>query len=345
MLSEERNRTLVRHIDVIATTISGSIADWSKVERIVPLFREHGENDIDLYVVDTHAAARKKARELVRTGSRTVISAGGSGTFNAVLEGCYETNVGLSNIRLGFLRKGSADLIGKTLHMPDDIEAAVAVFVDAVRNDHTVPCDIIEVTSERGGSPPRHFVGYAGTEIFGEIPRYTENRFMKWYKGVLSQLFGDLGPFFVGTSMSVLGRLGRQLSGRKRDWTVTVDGETAADGRFQAMIIVNGYLGPNLPFAEGVALGSGDFYMFALRDQGLLRLCGQLKHAWDGSVVTNPDKWGFERFRVQHELVLRPGDDGMFPVNVDGSTMPSRGPVRLTIVDQIQLLTGRAQVL
>ena len=25
------------HIDVIATTISGSIKDWSKVERIVPL--------------------------------------------------------------------------------------------------------------------------------------------------------------------------------------------------------------------------------------------------------------------------------------------------------------------
>jgi hypothetical protein len=29
-------------IDVIATTISGSISDWSKVERIEPLFAEHG---------------------------------------------------------------------------------------------------------------------------------------------------------------------------------------------------------------------------------------------------------------------------------------------------------------
>jgi diacylglycerol kinase family enzyme len=321
--------------------MSGSISDWSKVKRIVPLFREHGENDVDVCAVDSHGAAREKARELVRAGSRTVISAGGSGTFNAVLEGCYEAEVGLADIRLGFLRKGSADLIGKTLHMPDDIEAAVAVFVNAIHDDHTVPCDIIEVTSEYGDSVPRRFVGYAGTEIFGEIPRYTENRFMKWYKGVLSQFFGDLGPFLVGTSMSVLGRLGRQLSGRQRDWTISVDGDTAAEGRFQAMIIVNGYLGPNLPFAEGVALGSGDFRMFTLRDRGLLRMVGQLKHAWDGSVATNPEKWGFEGFRVEHELVLRPHDDGAFPVNVDGSTMPCRGSVRLAIVDQIRLLAGR----
>jgi diacylglycerol kinase family enzyme len=293
-------------IDVIATTISGSISDWSKVERIVPLFSERGEDDVEVHAVDSHEEARKKTCTVVGAGGRTVISAGGSGTFNAVLEGCIDSGVGLGNIRLGFLRKGSADLIGKTLHMPDEIEAAVDVFVGAIRNDRTVPCDIIEATSERGDAPVRHFVGYGGTEMFGEIPRYTENRFIKWYKGVLSQLFGDLGPFFVGTSLSVLGRLGRQLTGRRRNWTVSVDGEIAAEGCYQAMIIVNGDLGPNLPFAEGVPLGSGDFHLFTLRDQGALRVFGQLKHAWDASITKEPEKWGFERFHVTRELILRP---------------------------------------
>jgi len=331
---------MAHHIDVIATTISGSISDWSKVERIVPLFHEHGEKDVDVFAVDSHAAAREKTRELLRAGGRIVISAGGSGTFNAVLEGCYESGVELGQIRLGFLRKGSADLIGKTLHMPDNIEAAIDVFADAIRGDRTVPCDILEVVSERGDVAPRHFVGYGGTEIFGEIPRYTENRFMKWYKGVLSQLFGDLGPFFVGTSLSVLGRLGRQITGRRREWTVSVDGADATRGRFQAMIVVNGYLGPNLPLAEGVPLGSGDFHVFTLRDLGPHRVFGQLKHAWDASVKTEPEKWGFEAFRVTRELVLRPSDDDVFPVNVDGSTMLCRGSARVAIVDQIPLLAG-----
>jgi diacylglycerol kinase family enzyme len=258
-----------------------------------------------------------------------------------VLEGCYESGVELENIRLGFLRKGSADLIGKTLRMPDNIEAAVDVFADAIRNDRTVPCDILEVTSEVGDAATRHFVGYGGTEIFGEIPRYTENRFIKWYKGVFSQLFGDLGPFFIGTSMSVLGRLGRQLTGRRREWTVTIDGTKATSGRFQAMIIVNGYLGSSLPFAEGVPLGSGDFHVFTLRDLGAFRVFGQLKHAWDASVTKDPEKWGFEGFRVPRELVLRPADDAAFPVNVDGSTMTCRGSARVTIVAQIPLLVGK----
>jgi len=72
-----------------------------------------------------------------------IISAGGSGTFNSVLEGCCDSGVSFDEIRLGFLRKGSADLIGKTLGMPDEVGRAVGVFVQAIRNDHTIPCDVI----------------------------------------------------------------------------------------------------------------------------------------------------------------------------------------------------------
>ena len=39
------------YIEIIATTISGSIADWSKVKRIVPLFHEHGFTDVNLVEV------------------------------------------------------------------------------------------------------------------------------------------------------------------------------------------------------------------------------------------------------------------------------------------------------
>ena len=67
------------------------------------------------------------AAALAAEGVRHLVSAGGSGTFNAVLEGCCDSGVALGEIRLGFLRKGSADLIGKVLGMPDAIEAAVDV--------------------------------------------------------------------------------------------------------------------------------------------------------------------------------------------------------------------------
>ena len=126
-----------------------------------------------------------------------------------------------------------------------------------------------------------------------------------------------------------------------RRWRISCDGKPVAEDRYQALIIVNGYLGPNLPFAEGVPLGSGDFHLFTLRDLGTHRVFGQLKHAWDASVARDPEKWGFEGFRVTRELVLRPADDGVFPVNVDGSTMPCRGSARVAIVGQIPLLAGK----
>ena len=325
-------------VHVIATTISGSIKDWGKVERIVPLFRQHGREDVELHVVDSHAAARRQTRDLVAGGCRQVISAGGSGTFNAVLEGCIDAGVELGGVSLGFLRKGSADLIGKVLGMPDDIEAAVEVFVRSLATGSTVRCDVIRARSEGGDAPPRHFVGYGGAEIFGRVPHYTENRFIKYYKGVLSQLFGDLGPFTVGITLAALDTLLRGAVDGRTVWKVTVDGEERARRRYQALILVNGDLGKDLPFAHDVPLGSGDFHLFGLRDIGALKIPEQLRRGFDGSIEDDPERWGFEHYRVGESLELAPVNGGAFPVNVDGSTLRCHGAVSFGIVDHVQLM-------
>jgi len=325
-------------VHVIATTISGSIKDWGKVQRIVPLFRRLGRDDVELHVVDSHAAARLTTRELVAAGIRRLISAGGSGTFNSVLEGCIDARVGLADVTLGFLRKGSADLIGKVLGMPDDVEGAVEVFARSLATGSTVWCDVMRAWSEEGDVPPRHLVGYGGAEIFGRVPHFTENRFIKYYKGVLSQVFGDLGPFTVGATLAASDKLVRGVVGRRRTWAVSVDGVERGRGRYQAMILVNGDLGKDLPFAHGVPLGSGDFHLFCLRDLGALKLPGQLKRAFDGSIEDEPARWGFEHYRVEGTLCLAPVGGGRFPVNVDGSTMPCRGAAFFRIVDRVRLM-------
>ena len=325
-------------VDVIATTISGSIRDWAKVEKIVPLFRELGRNDVSLHVADTHREARALTRRQIATGTRIVISAGGSGTFNSVLEGCIDSGVSLSEITMGFLRKGSADLIGKALGMPDEIRRAVEVFVDSLARQRTVACDVIEATGSRPEEGVRHFVGYGGAEIFGRVPHYTENRFVKFYKGFLSQLFGDLGPFLVGGSLSALEKMLRGVGRKRVVWNITVDGETSATSSYQAMIIVNGDLGPDLPFAKSVPLGSGDFHLFALRDIGMHRLPGQFRHAWDASALDRPERWGLEHYRVESRLRLEPRTERAFPINVDGSTMRCTRWADFRIVDRINLI-------
>jgi diacylglycerol kinase family enzyme len=326
-------------IHVIATTISGSVRDWGKVERIVPLFRELGRADVTLHIARSHAEARERTRALVADGARDLIGAGGSGTFNALLEGCIDAGAGLAGIRLGFLRKGSADLIGKVLGMPDEIGAAVRVFVDALAAGSTVPCDVLRAESAAGEVPPRHFVGYGGAGIFGRIPHFTENRATRYYKGFLGQFFGDLGPFFVGASLATVDQTIRRLARARRPvWSVVVDGDVHATGRYQALVIVNGDLGPDLPFARGVPLGSGDFHLFGLRDVGLRRLPAQFRRSFDASIQQDPERWGFEHHRVAGTLELVPAGVDDFPVNVDGSTLRCRGAARFRIVDRIRLM-------
>ena len=328
-----------KKIDVIATTISGSIKDWGKVKHIVPLFKKYGFDNVTLFSVDSHIEAREKTSGCLKNGSRIIISAGGSGTFNAVLEGCCDSGIDLNDITLGFLRKGSADLLGKTLGMPDDIEEAIKVFADSINSNQTIKCDVILAASEDGNEVPRHFVGYGGAEIFGEIPYYTENRFIKYYKGIFSQLFGDLGPFFIGATLACLTKTSKSIFKGKRKWQIFVDDRKVSENIYQALIIVNGDLGKDMPLAKDVPLGSEDFYLFALKDMGLLKLPEQFKNTWNASVLENPDKWGFEKYCIKNSLNLKPSIDDSFNVNIDGSTMNCRKSVNFKISNQINLIS------
>ncbi len=329
-----------RSIDVIATTMSGSISDWGKIERIEPLFKERGFADIQIHATNSHGEARSKTREiLLDQERRLLISAGGSGTFNAVLEGCCDSGVPLDEIRLGFLRKGSADLIGKVLGMPDDVVEAADVFADSIRAGHIMACDVLCARDGAGGSPHRHFVGYGGGEIFGRIPHFTENRFMKWYKGVLSQIFGDLGPFTTGMTLALAEKVAKGPFGRRR-WRISVDGKGMAVGAYQALIIVNGYLGPDLPYSDD-PLGSGRFHLFALRDRGLLSLVGQARRARNGSIMEDPARWGMEQYIVEDTLELELFGGGSFPLNVDGSTVLCNDAATISRSDSINLIARR----
>jgi hypothetical protein len=105
------------------------------------------------------------------------------------------------------------------------------------------------------------------------------------------------------------------------------------------MVIVNGDLGKDLPFARSVPLGSGDFYLFTFRDLGFLRLFGQMKRAWNASILEDPERWGFESFCIKERLILKPDRDDAFPVNVDGSTLLCRHSASFEIVGQIRLIS------
>ena len=170
----------MKAINIIATTISGSLKDWKKTDQIKSECEKHYAGNIEVFIVDSHEKAQQKANELSQKNEHLIVSAGGSGTFASILEGCRLTDGYSKDLRLAFLRKGSADLLGKVLNMPDDLASAAKIIVQSFMNDTTIDSDVIEVTID---GTNYHFIGYGGVGVFGTVPFFTESKIKKYYKG------------------------------------------------------------------------------------------------------------------------------------------------------------------
>jgi diacylglycerol kinase family enzyme len=328
-------------IEVIATTMSGSIQDQQKVQRIGPAFSSRTSRPVRVHTADSHAQAREITERLVAEGSRIIVSAGGAGTFNAVVEGCHLAGRVPSDLRLGFLRKGSADLIGKALGIPDQLEAAVEAILAALEKGSCIPVDVltVEATAPDGKVQRRRLVGFGGFGVFGEVPRFTESRFIKVYKGVLGSLLGDLGPFFVGLSLAAGRWQLKRILGRVPEMSLVLDEETIPAATWGSVLVVNGDLGADFPLGRGLSLGSGSFRVIAMRYLGLPRALRQILAVRKGAILSEPERYGCI-IRTVRSLKVQPRDARPYAVNVDGLAMVARGEVSISVSGKLWLLSA-----
>jgi diacylglycerol kinase family enzyme len=329
-------------IEIIATTMSGSLQDQRKIGRIGPVFRSLTNMPLGVHLADSHARARAIAAQIVHRGARTLVSAGGAGTFNAVLEGSHLAGELPTGLRLAFLRKGSADLIGKALRIPDDLGAAAAAIVSGIEENRFLAADVlaVTVTDPDGSSQQRHLVGFGGVGVFGDVPRFTEGRFLKVYKGVLGTLFGDLGPFYIGLGLATITWWGRQFLGRVAPATITLDDASLEPEVWGAVIVLNGDLGEDFPLGRGLNLASGTFRVVALPYRGIPTMVRQINACRTADVLERP---GDFQAVVRETTTLtvtptRPCDP--YLVNIDGLRMLTDGAVRVAVSGQINLIAG-----
>jgi len=329
-------------IEVIATTISGSIQDQRKVQKIGPEFRSRTSRLVRVHAAGSHAEARAVAHAIVAEGGRMIVSAGGAGTFNAVLEGAHLGGSVPSDLHLAFLRKGSADLIGKALGIPDQLSAAVEAIVEGIEADRCVPADIlvVETTEPDGRVQRRHMVGFGGMGVFGEVPRFTESRLIKLYKGILGSLLGDLGPFFVGLALAMGWWQLQRLLGRVPPISLTLDDHQIPPETWGAVLVLNGDLGTDFPLGRGLPLKSGSFRVIALRYRGLRQALRQMRAARRGTILDEPESYGAV-VRTVRRLTVRPTEVRPYMVNVDGGRMLTRGKVHISVSGQVCLISGR----
>ena len=327
-------------IEVVATSMSGSFEDQRKVAFIEPAFGAVTDRPVRVHVADSHLDAREIANIIAAGGGRTIVSAGGAGTFNAVLEGCHVDGAVPADLRLAFLRKGSADLIGKVLHVPDDLEAATAAISVGIDAGAEIPADVLAVESiEPDGSRQlHHIVGFGGIGVFGEVPRFTESRINKYYKGFFGWALGDLGPFYVGLALAVLSWSMRRLFRRVPKLVVTMDSEELPAERSVSVILLNGDLGKDFPLGKGMPLGSGKFRAVVLHHRGVRSMLRQVMGSRTGRLLDDPASYD-ATVRDVTSLMARPTEPGpAYMVNIDGLRMMTRGTLRTTVAGRVALI-------
>lgn len=327
-------------INVIATTISGSIKDWKKLDNMETEFKRYNPNS-RVHIVDSHKEAFEKTKELVGLGAKIIVSAGGAGTFNSVLEGCCSAGPITQDLRLAFLRKGSADLIGKVLNIPDELEPAVKIISEGITSDNTLESDVLEVkfNDSQSQSKKFHMIGFGGVGIFGDIPCFTESRFVKYYKGFLGYFFGDRGPFLMGANLAVIKHYFDKFRRKRiRFKIISNDIETVFED-YNNIIIMNGDLGKHFPIAKGVPLSSGDFQVISMKNKGLVGVYKQMIYAWKGDLQSHKQDLGIQIFRTNNIKII-PDTDAEYFINLDGLLKKVIGPIEYQVFSKVKLITG-----
>lgn len=160
--------------------------------------------DFDYQLTEAPGHAIEIARTAAEKGSRLIISVGGDGTINEVVNGLYSTgNIG--DTTLGIISTGTgADYI-RTLGIPRNYEEACKQFESP--KTKKVDLGIVECTNN-GKTVSRVFINFAGLGFDAEIVRATTQTF---------KMLGDTPSYLMGLLSTLALYKNRQV-------TLEVDG-------------------------------------------------------------------------------------------------------------------------
>lgn len=163
-----------------------------ELEQIVRQLRRQGWN-VELWKTNGQGSGRKLAAQAVADGADIVVSVGGDGTLNEVIQGLAGTSVAL-----GVLPTGTINVWAREVGIPLNLVEAAKVLVDGKRQ-----------RIDLGMANERYFLLMAGIGVDAKITSVVEQHALKRW-GVLGYLltgtFVGLGPLDFRLRLSMDGR-------------------------------------------------------------------------------------------------------------------------------------------
>jgi YegS/Rv2252/BmrU family lipid kinase len=237
---------------------------WPRISSFLRNIGLRFENDI----TEAPGHAIELARAAVGKGYRLVISVGGDGTINEVVNGLYDTG-SLKDVALGIIGTGTGGDYIRTLGVPRNCLQACQNLLHA--HKLTVDLGMVEHTVD-GQRRRRLFTNFAGLGFDAEVVRATTKKFKK---------LGSLPSYLAGLLTTL-------VCYRNRDLTVKVDGKTQ-ERKVCTIVMSNGkYGGGSMYIAPQADITDGLLDVVTIGDVSKPDLLASLPRIYRGTHLTHP---------------------------------------------------------
>lgn len=266
---------------VIVNPIAGAGGTARKWPQIMGLLKNLGLRfEHDLTEAPGHAI--ELAKSAAKKGYKLVVSVGGDGTINEVVNGLYEAG-SLGDIILGIIGTGAGSDYIRTIGIPRHYKEACHRLMNPGK--FVVDLGVVEYVIN-GRTAKRLFVNFAGLGFDAEVVKATTQRF-KALGSMPSYLMGLLTTF---------------LFYRNKDVSLIADGETE-ERRVCTVVMSNGkYGGGGMFLAPNADPTDGLLDVLIIDDLSKLDLLWSLPRIYKGTHLTHP-KVTVKRAR---EIDIRP---------------------------------------
>ncbi len=290
---------------VIVNPVAGAGRTARVWPQIMGLFKGNGLRfEHDLTEAPGHAVVLAKAA--AERGYELVVSVGGDGTVNEVVNGLYESG-NIKGARLGIISTGTGGDYVRTVGVPRSYEEACRCFIEP--KTLTVDLGVVEYANN-GKTIERLFVNFAGLGFDAEIVQRTTHQF-KALGGLLSYLMGALATLVFY---------------RNRKVSLIIDGEEV-EKDVCTVIMNNGrYGGGGMFTAPDADLADGLLDVLIIDDIGKVDLLWSLPRIYKGTHLTHPKV----TMRRAREIEIR-CRDGRMHLQADGELL-GKLPARFRVL-------------
>ncbi|MDQ7094952.1 diacylglycerol kinase family lipid kinase [Desulfosporosinus sp. PR] len=188
-------------------------------------------------------------QQALQEGYKQIISVGGDGTMNEVINGFFSAGCLINpNAELALLSHGTGGDFIRSLLIPKGIEG----FLQILCQGHKRSIDVGEVQFKtKNGRTRRYFLNVADVGLGGETVARV-NQQSKWLGGKLS--------FLIGSVLSI-------LHYRNKRMLCVIDGKDRFAGRLNSIVVANGrYFGGGMMIAPKAEIDDGLFDIIILSD-------------------------------------------------------------------------------